>query len=112
VNKLETSSKIKAFAQKWVWLALFCAYALSVFVPWIPRSWSPPCNNSWALVLHEAFVERAVFGSDVVFTFGPFGFLYFGATPDTYLFTLLGCFSSIADSVWSLGSAAFKQSFI
>ena len=35
--------------------ALYTFYTFSVFVPWGPRSWRPPCNNSWALVPHDAF---------------------------------------------------------
>lgn len=74
----------------WIIPAVFVFYCLSVFVPWVPRSWQPPCNNSWVLALHDAFVNSADFGSDVVFTFGPYGFLYFGSTPQTYALTVIG----------------------
>jgi len=82
--------KTHTFYKKSVWLLLFTIYTVSVFVPWVPRSWQPPCNNSWALILHNAFIKGEAFGSEVVFTFGPFGFLYFGAIPQTHLLTLLG----------------------
>lgn len=74
----------------WMIPSAFVFYCLSVFVPWVPRSWRPPCNNSWALALHDAFAKSAEFGSDVVFTFGPYGFLYFGSTPHTYALTIIG----------------------
>ncbi len=83
------SSKLSVYGQ-WLGLAIFTFYVLTVFVPWAPRSWRPPCNNSWALILHDAFVKNAAFGSDVVFTFGPYGFIYFGSTPQTYFLTLAG----------------------
>jgi hypothetical protein len=90
IREFTTASTIKLLLRKWICPALFTFYTISVFVPWVPRSWRPPCNNSWALVLHDAFVKRAAFGTDVVFTFGPYGFLYFGATPQTYVLTLMG----------------------
>jgi hypothetical protein len=33
-------------------------------------------DPSWAAVLNKAWVERWQFGSDIVFTFGPYGFLF------------------------------------
>ena len=77
IREFTTASTIKLLLRKWICPALFTFYTISVFVPWVPRSWRPPCNNSWALVLHDAFVKRAAFGTDVVFTFGPYGFLCF-----------------------------------
>jgi hypothetical protein len=90
VNREFSASKVKLFAKRWVCPILFTIYTFSVFVPWRPSSWQPPCNNSWALVLHDAFIKRAAWGTDVVFTFGPYGFLYYGATPQTFFLTLIG----------------------
>ncbi len=90
VNQKSSAFTAPILLKTWFFQTFFTLYTLSVFVPWVPRSWQPPCNNSWALVLHNAFVRRATFGTDVIFTFGPYGFLYYGATPQTYLFTLLG----------------------
>jgi hypothetical protein len=89
--KIQTSaSLIMDLVRRWIWPVIFTFYVVLVFVPWVPRSWQPPCNNSWALVLHDAFLKHEVFGTDVVFTFGPYGFLYFGAVPQTYALTLSG----------------------
>ncbi|MBC8127957.1 MAG: hypothetical protein H8M99_12520, partial [Gloeobacteraceae cyanobacterium ES-bin-144] len=90
IKENNMSSQCFTFMVKYGWLAIFIVYSGSVFVPWVPRSWQPPCNNSWVLVLHDAFIRRLGFGTDVVFTFGPYGFLYYGAIPQTYLVTLLG----------------------
>ena len=99
------------FVRGKIWFALFVFYAVSVFVPWVPRSWQPPCNNSWALILHDAFIKGEAFGSDVVFTSGPFGFLYFGAVPQTYLLTLLGWLLIAAGYVIAVWNALAASSF-
>jgi hypothetical protein len=72
------------------WPILFAGYCVSTFVPWMPRSWQPPCNNAWALVLHDDFIRGRACGVDTVWTFGPYGFLYFGALQATYIYTILG----------------------
>ena len=98
MNRTPTDIQCTTPSTQWLSPLLFAIYVLSVFVPWVPRSWQPPCNNAWVLVLHDAFLGQAAFGSDVVWTFGPYGFLYFGAVPQTYLLTLFG---------WVLFSAAY-----
>src|SRR4029077_16937938 len=40
-------------------------------------------------MLHMAFVERLQFGRDIVFTFGPWGFLYGGYHPATQLISVV-----------------------
>ena len=40
-------------------------------------------------MLHTAFAERLQFGRDIVFTFGPWGFLYSGYYPATYLVSVV-----------------------
>jgi hypothetical protein len=37
-----------------------------------------PIEDSWIQALHLAFVHHLQFGRDIVFTFGPWGFLYAG----------------------------------
>jgi hypothetical protein len=40
-------------------------------------------EDAWIQMLHMAFAERLQFGRDIVFTFGPWGFLYGGYHPAT-----------------------------
>ena len=46
-------------------------------------------DDSWTLVLHEAFHRHLQFGSDLVFTYGPWGFLSRGYYPATYLTSVI-----------------------
>ena len=46
-------------------------------------------DDAWIEMLHTAFAERLQFGRDIVFTFGPWGFLYCGYHPATYLLSVI-----------------------
>jgi hypothetical protein len=61
--------------------------ALQIFV-WLPVD-APPqklgLDESWWMALHEAKVQGATFGRDVVFTYGPWGFAVVPSTdPHTF----------------------------
>jgi len=57
-------------------------------------------DNSWGLALHEAFVERLQFGTEFVFTYGPWGFLARNYHPQTHLLSVI---------VWSGLALAFMS---
>jgi len=69
-----------------IFLLLYC---LSVYVPWGYRPYINPSNNGWVLTLHYAFTHGWQSGKDIIFTFGPLGFLYYGITPITECYTIL-----------------------
>jgi hypothetical protein len=61
---------------------------------------------SWCLALHAAFEEGLRFGRDVIFTFGPFGFLLSKAYfPSIFTFTLLTSALIAVTFWWSTFSA-------
>jgi hypothetical protein len=64
--------------------AVALLYLFSRFVPWIPPGDYGPVDESWMQVAHLAFDEKWQFGRDIVFTFGPWGFLYGGYSPATH----------------------------
>ncbi len=64
-------------------------YCLSVYVPWGYRPFMDPSNNGWVLTLHYAFTHGWQSGKDIIFTFGPLGFLYYGITPITANYTIV-----------------------
>lgn len=85
-------NKIKRIAislkDRWqIWGILI--YCLSVIVPWGYRPYLYPSNNGWALTLHHAFIQGWQFGRDIVFTFGPLGFLFYGFHPITQKYTII-----------------------
>lgn len=57
--------------------AVFCfALSLLYFVPWLPVLPGEDLESSWQLGMNYAAAQRMGFGSDVVFTFGPFSSAY------------------------------------
>jgi hypothetical protein len=71
------------------WLAglTTLAYTLSRFVPCSPPGHSPvyTLDESWVQTLHFAFAQHLQFGRDIVFPFGPWGFLCGGYYPPTFM---------------------------
>jgi hypothetical protein len=70
-------------AGKWLLPASAFIYLFSLFFPWVSGTPSTP-DDSWEMVLHAAFDQHLQFGRDIVFTFGPWGFLYGGYYPPTF----------------------------
>lgn len=78
-------------------------------VPWRPASVpadAPYLDPSWIVVLHLAFLDGLAFGQDIVFTYGPWGFV---ATriyvPGTFGWLLLW-WIVLAASIWYAAFAA------
>jgi len=68
-------------------LAGMCLYVFSRFIPCSSVDDYPIIDgveNAWAQVLHMAFSRHWQFGQDIVFTYGPWGFLARGYYPPTY----------------------------
>src|SRR6266568_71195 len=63
---------------KWLAASTSLVFAFCRFQPsGVPGGYNP-ADDSWIQMLHFAFAERLQFGRDIVFTFGPWGFLYGG----------------------------------
>jgi len=65
-------------------LALACVAAFVILVPWQPKIITAPPDSAWQNVLHDAFATGAHFGEEIVFTYGPWGFLTTGYDPRTW----------------------------
>ena len=52
-------------------------YALICIPPWVPTflTGAEYRDPSWRYMLHEGFVRNLEFGRDIIFTYGPWGFL-------------------------------------
>ena len=67
--------------------ALVVLYVFSRFIPCTPASDYPMVDrleNSWTQALHLAFVHQLQSGTEIIFTYGPWGFLARGYHPQTY----------------------------
>jgi hypothetical protein len=58
-------------------------FVLSRFLPSGRQGAYGIIEDFWIQMLHTAFAKRLQFGRDIVFTFGPWGFLYGGYHPAT-----------------------------
>jgi hypothetical protein len=77
------------------------AFVLWCFVPYSTPSYNLRfvLDNSWIQTLHVAFERRWQFGRDIVFTFGPWGFLCGGYYPPTFLTSVIA-WSALALVFW------------
>src|ERR1035441_1393707 len=82
---------ITGWKRLWLWLAggSSLLYVCSRFLPCAPPSHHGEIEDSYLQFLHSAFVERLQFGRDVVFPYGPWGFLYGGYHPATHLVSVM-----------------------
>lgn len=82
---------------RWPWSLTALLTCLVVLPPWHGPSWQAPTLNDWVLHHHLALGTKLQYGVDIVFTLGPLGFLFYGITPDTVEWVLLGwCFLGLA----------------
>jgi hypothetical protein len=96
-----TFAQLRAYTKTLaMWLAAVTSllFALSRFLPSGRAGGYNVVDDSWIQMLHMAFAERLQFGRDIVFTFGPWGFLYGGSHPATY---------SISVGVWAVLAVVF-----
>jgi hypothetical protein len=76
-------------AARWVAPAFCVAYALLLLAPWRFVFPMPGIEPSWAEVIAFAAREGWQWGRDVVFTYGPLGYLSIGSFADAQLPSLL-----------------------
>jgi len=76
-------------ALRWLFGAAALLYVLSRFLPCAPQKHFGIIDDSWMQVLHTAFQQQWQFGRDIVFTFGPWGFLYGGFDPATSIVSII-----------------------
>lgn len=65
---------------------------ISAFVPFSPKMPAPGIDPSWALGLNQAVAQGLAFGKEIIFTLGPYSFLYTKTYhPSTDLLMIIGC---------------------
>ena len=83
---------------KWLAAITSLLFAFSRFLPSGRPSSYGFIETAWIQMLHFAFAKRLQFGQDIVFTLGPWGFLYGEYHPATYLVSVV---------VWAVLAAVF-----
>lgn len=73
---------------RWLGVASSLLFTIVCFVPANPLGHYNAVEDSWIHVLHFAFLKHLQFGREIVFTFGPWGFLYAGYQPDTHVISV------------------------
>ena len=86
----------------WTVSSLLFGYCLLTMLPWQPAAYGYNLDESWASALHIAFRDKIQFGTDFIYTYGPYGFLrvahyYF---PETYPYSF-GFSILIAIAAWA-----------
>jgi hypothetical protein len=79
-------------ALAWVTAISSLLYVLSRFLPCtFPSQYAvhERIDDAWAQALHLAFVNHRQFGREVVFSYGPWGFLSRGYSPETHGIAML-----------------------
>jgi hypothetical protein len=72
---------------------LLLSIILSLFIPFSPKMPAPGLDPSWALGLNQAIAQGLAFGKQIIFTLGPYSFIYTKAYhPATDLLMICGSF--------------------
>ena len=94
----------------WLLKASSLLYVLSRFVPCQPLRHVGLIEESYIPTLHQAFLQHWQFGRDIIFTFGPWGFLYGGFHPSTYPISV-AVWATVAIIFWSAAWRVARAGF-
>jgi hypothetical protein len=94
--------------------AVCLVYALWRLLPWWPAPLNTNPDPSWARAIQDAFLHHQAFGTEIVFNYGPWGYLNTGIFhPALYGLTLavLGLLAALfCVATWQIMAAQWKQS--
>jgi hypothetical protein len=82
--------------------ALTLAFALTALVPWQQGYPDLTLDGSWVMVLHEAYARGWRFGVDIVFTYGPLGFIVGGSYHPATGNLMLALWVLVAGGFWAV----------
>jgi hypothetical protein len=96
-------------AFQWLGAASSLLYVFACLLPEKPRAYDA-IDDSWMEVLHSAFLNHLQFGRDIVYTYGPWGFLFGGYRPETHFLSSV-MWLGLAIIFWSAGRCVARASF-
>ena len=82
-------NRFRATAAHWLAGATALLYVWSRFLPRPLEFHSSNLDFSWEQTIHRAFAQHWQFGRDIVFTYGPWGFLSGGYYPPTFAISVM-----------------------
>ncbi|HEX7706161.1 MAG TPA: hypothetical protein VF701_06845 [Thermoanaerobaculia bacterium] len=94
-----------------VFLPIAVLFVIGAVIP-VPLYTNLGGEYWWKVVIHDAFLRGSSFGTDVVFTYGPWGFLLDGFHPGTagLMFLLRAAIASVCTiAVWKLGAESGRK---
>jgi hypothetical protein len=75
------------FSLKVISFGLPVLYCILAFLP-IPTPLKPNLDQSWQYAISRAAEERLIFGKDIIFTYGPLGYLLAGSPLEQNVFVI------------------------
>ena len=85
---INSNSSFKALTKaslKALFGIVFVSYFALTTVPWVPNRFSYHLDESFRAILNVAFAQKLQFGTELVYTYGPYGFLHYPKYfPETY----------------------------
>ena len=112
-----SSGRRSALVLNRLWLqilgAFFCAYAAFVSMPWQPEGFSFGLDESYKVAINYAFAKNVQFGSDFIYTYGPYGVLWWEKLfPETYNSAMAGRFFlglAMGAGLWTILMACWRR---
>lgn len=77
-------NRISLYSILWIIGLLYC---FAIFIP-IPNSLGTDLELSWQYAISRAAVDKLIFGKDIIFTYGPLGYLVHGAALEQNFITV------------------------
>lgn len=84
-NNFLTFFRLNLLNLLWIVVAIYC------FLVFIPIPWSPNVglDPSWQYGISRAAVEKLIFGQDIIFTYGPLGYLIHGSVLEENFWSII-----------------------
>jgi hypothetical protein len=108
----QSAPRIKR-ALQWLGAASSLLFVFACLLPSKPRVYDP-LDESWMEALHSAFLNHLQFGHDIIYTYGPWGFLFGGYLPETHFLSSI-IWVALGIIFWGasrrLARASFQNAF-
>lgn len=113
---LQSGESISSRATEALLFLISLFFALAICVPWRPDFATIGMEPSWRLALHYFFEHGFFFGKDIIFTYGPYGFIatytYHPATYRIMFFAYLFFVTGYTAAGWDILRKGIKNKWV